>query len=568
MALLEPQRLTRPSAVVTPASRRAALGPVAQLSSPAPAVLEMRQAFGNQAMQRLLRSGAVQAKLTVNEPGDQCEQEADRVAEQVMRMREPQVLERAAIPGSSSPTPIQRVCRECEEELSGRPVAIQRMCLECEEELHRQPMEEEQEEETIQTKVISGRTPEVAPDLQAQINGLRSVGQTLPESLRTFFEPRFGYDFSEVRVHTDAASRETAQALNARAFTAGRDIFFNDQEFQPATHTGRRLLAHELAHTVQQAASRFPDGQPIVQRTIGDGHDLANPRFSGEPRLEAAFDNERVIAVGSCGDHVRIIQEALLDLGFDLPKFGADCEFGSETQRAVVRFQAENRAVTDGAVGFQTMALLDTLAPPGPPPAIECTRCPPPVKPEEFCVSVGRCDPSKAGQCGVDPNTKERIKCIPVPGERCGLCEDLPAPPGPRCKCFLGLAPEATGCGSHPFTGKAIECIPKPGEPEGCGVCNKPGRKQVECMQQALEEFKKDEKKCDDEEKDAALECLLKIAECGILCIVPESPACLKCVGQELGCFTGEPARKRIRCGVKAIRKRDRAIEECEKIPD
>jgi len=91
----------------------------------------------------------VQTQLKIGEPNDKFEQEADRVAEQVMRMPEPQALEGAAISGSASPPRIQRVCRGCDAELTQRPPAVQRMCPECDEELHRQPMEEE-EEETVE----------------------------------------------------------------------------------------------------------------------------------------------------------------------------------------------------------------------------------------------------------------------------------------------------------------------------------------------------------------------------------------------------------------------------------
>ena len=81
---------------------------------------------------------------------------------------------------------------------------------------------------------------------------VRSPGQPLPSSVRNFFEPRFGADFSQVRVHTDAAAQQSAQDINANAYTVGPNIVFGRGRFAPETEGGRRLLAHELTHTLQQ----------------------------------------------------------------------------------------------------------------------------------------------------------------------------------------------------------------------------------------------------------------------------------------------------------------------------
>src|SRR3954453_18352463 len=85
-------------------------------------------------------------------------------------------------------------------------------------------------------------------------------GGPLAADLRSYFEPRFGHDFSSVRIHDNAAA--AAQSINARAFTLGRDIAFARGEYQPNTSAGRWLIAHELAHTLQQK----PSGTPVVRR--------------------------------------------------------------------------------------------------------------------------------------------------------------------------------------------------------------------------------------------------------------------------------------------------------------
>jgi len=86
--------------------------------------------------------------------------------------------------------------------------------------------EPEEEEETLQTKATSGHLSEVTPHLESNILSLRGGGQPLSESERTYFEPRFSRDFSQVRVHTDSQAAEAARAVNARAFTVGQDVMF------------------------------------------------------------------------------------------------------------------------------------------------------------------------------------------------------------------------------------------------------------------------------------------------------------------------------------------------------
>ena len=84
---------------------------------------------------------------------------------------------------------------------------------------------------------------------------LRSSGQPLDDSTRAFMEPRFNQDFSHVRVHTDAKAAESARAVNALAYTVGRDIVMKRDEYAPATDAGKRLLAHELVHVIQQGGN-------------------------------------------------------------------------------------------------------------------------------------------------------------------------------------------------------------------------------------------------------------------------------------------------------------------------
>jgi len=198
-------------------------------------ILFLQRTAGNQAVQKLLRSGALQAKLRIGQPGDVYEQEADRVADAVMRMPE---------------LGVQRQVEPEEEEeeiLQTKPLVDQITPV-----VQRQL---EEEEEMLQAKSTENATPEVSNDLESQINAIKGGGQPMAESERAYFEPRFGTDFSQVRLHTDTQADESARAMNARAFTVGQHIVFRKGQYVPGTVSGQHLLAHELVHTVQQTGS-------------------------------------------------------------------------------------------------------------------------------------------------------------------------------------------------------------------------------------------------------------------------------------------------------------------------
>jgi hypothetical protein len=111
----------------------------------------------------------------------------------------------------------------------------------------------------IQRKRTGSQSAEANGDLSkahlhmaSRIQFMQSGGRPLPESARSYFEPRFGYDFNHVRVHTGSYAAETSRLINARAFTVGPHIVFGEDQFSPETHEGRKLLAHELEHVAQQ----------------------------------------------------------------------------------------------------------------------------------------------------------------------------------------------------------------------------------------------------------------------------------------------------------------------------
>jgi len=172
---------------------------------------------------------AIQTKLTVNEPGDQYEQEADRLADRVMRMPDSNI-------------PLQHKCSSA----AGGPGTPSLESVRHSAQLRRS---------ITPTDMSSAEPPAIVHDV------LRSSGQPLNESTRAFLEPRFGHDFADVRVHTDSRAAESARAVEAQAYTVGRDVVFGAGQYAPEATQGRQLLAHELAHVVQQR------GQPagVVQ---------------------------------------------------------------------------------------------------------------------------------------------------------------------------------------------------------------------------------------------------------------------------------------------------------------
>lgn len=113
-------------------------------------------------------------------------------------------------------------------------------------------MEEEEEPVPLRVKKLTGEASELTTNLETGINAIKGSGQPLPKSVRTFFEPRFGYNFNHVRIHTDSRSAKLARQLDAEAFTVGREVYLGAGRYNPTSHQGKRLLAHELVHTIQQ----------------------------------------------------------------------------------------------------------------------------------------------------------------------------------------------------------------------------------------------------------------------------------------------------------------------------
>jgi hypothetical protein len=166
----------------------------------------------------------VQAKLKVGAPNDKYEQEADRVAEHIV---------------SGGSLPSTRFNHAHNHIQRGMTAGLE---------------EEETEENAVQRKPNSGGKSKMPSGTESYIRSLGGGGRPLSHAEAQYYEPRFGQSFHDVRIHTGAAADSAARSINARAFTLGKNIAFANGEYDSGSDSGRKLMAHELTHTLQQSA--------------------------------------------------------------------------------------------------------------------------------------------------------------------------------------------------------------------------------------------------------------------------------------------------------------------------
>jgi hypothetical protein len=188
------------------------------------AIKALQSTRGNRYVQRVV----AQAKLVVSQPGDEYEQEAERVAEKVMSKSEGYVLQRKS------------------------------------------PLHNE-DDIVLKAKGLPGQAPSAISKIEATPSVrevLDSSSQTLSSATRTFMEPRFRRDFGNVRIHIGSQAAKLAHAVKALAFTVGRNIVFGPGRYAPDTREGQNLLAHELTHVVQQTGGALAEPHSYLQFPI------------------------------------------------------------------------------------------------------------------------------------------------------------------------------------------------------------------------------------------------------------------------------------------------------------
>lgn len=204
----------------------------------------------------------IQPKLSIGQPNDKYEQEADDMTDQVVQKL-------------SKPDALQHKCAACEQEEGGiapklqakaifesnEEAPIQRKCEACE--------QAEIKPSPIQMSGASMLNLQASSDLEASLNSSKGGGQPLSEDTQQSMNNAFGEDFSTVRVHTDSNAVQMNQELGAKAFTNGSDIYFNSNQYDPQSKGGQHLLAHELTHTLQQKGEKRIQRLPKVCRPKG-----------------------------------------------------------------------------------------------------------------------------------------------------------------------------------------------------------------------------------------------------------------------------------------------------------
>jgi hypothetical protein len=234
--------------------------------------------------------GAIQAKLSISNAGNAYEQEADRVAEQVMHLLEPKIQRVPINGGGSSICPAEQFGNQ-----------------------HKRPQIKRVQSSDLDQSSI----PAIVHDV------LRSPGQPLEQITRVFMEQRFGHDFSRVRVHADQRAAHSARVLNARAYTVGRDVVFGGGQYQVHSKEGRKLIAHELTHVAQQR----PAGAAFIQREA----------VTPDPRVTACMQQTEEILPGRVGllVHMHREQQLVHIFGSELDAFKQLIRSNREARRFV-----------------------------------------------------------------------------------------------------------------------------------------------------------------------------------------------------------------------------------------
>ena len=284
-----PQRANQQRSLSHPGSQAVACRDTSPLA-------RLQRTVGNRSINRLLHSRTIQPKLTVSHPDDALEREADDVADRVMRMVESGPI------GGAQPG-LQRKCTKCEEGKENSPAAASLQGVE-----GREDEFSESPQVTVQRKAEFRAAPLAtaasSSTVADRLAGNKSGGELLASGTRDSMETAFGRDFSRVRVHRDREAAELSHQVSALAFTHGNHIYFGSGKYDPEGSSGKRLLAHELMHVVQQGqaaprserdaaptATAVQATPPAIQRaanwraagTVHQTNNLANAVVNGSP---------------------------------------------------------------------------------------------------------------------------------------------------------------------------------------------------------------------------------------------------------------------------------------------
>lgn len=230
--------------------------------------------IGNRRIQASLAEASAPA-VTVSTPGDRDEVAADRAAEQVMRGADVTALPRL----DNASGHIQRVSGDISPREEDGEVR----------EGERPAQEASPRKERLQRKAAAGRPRRrTAERVAARVAARKGQGKPLERSVRSFMEARFGHDFSGTRVHEGAEPAAMTKAIAARAFTWRSEVYFAAGEYRPQSEDGRRMIAHELAHVIQQTGFRRPRATAALRGPVRPGAEAAPDGASRSGRTHIA----------------------------------------------------------------------------------------------------------------------------------------------------------------------------------------------------------------------------------------------------------------------------------------
>ena len=274
-------------------------------------VLAQHESVKNVLSSNAISTSPVQAKFRVGQANDPLEQEADRVADAVVsKKNNPDGLE-----NHRNAPAIQRLCKDCEEE-------------------------EVQLKHNYNTDQQHRNFAAGPPPL--------GQGQPMSDTMRSYFEPRFGVDFSNVRLHRDSETAQYANSINARAFTYANHIGFANNEYG-TSESGKKLLAHELTHVIQQSHR---------QQTGDIQRDLARPPRPGRSRPLVELTEQQIqdaVAFNEGRFDDPYTYTFIRDV-VGLPRYPAQSD--EELVHAIVAWQAERGMTQDGKIGHITTRSL------------------------------------------------------------------------------------------------------------------------------------------------------------------------------------------------------------------
>lgn len=230
----------------------------------------------------------VQTALKLSDPGDAAEREAVATARAVMRMPDPVVPARARVPMLAARAP------------------------------------------AAAAPAPKARKDEVSPELTAEIKSQVGGGRPLSADTRSFLEPRFKANFAGVRVHTGGKAENLATRLGARAFTFGKDIFFNAGAYKPDSPEGMELIAHELTHTIQQ--------QEVVQRDVVQREEAVTVQQRGEPHVQRGIVGEALDWIADKANIIPGFRLFTIIIGRNPINMSAVDRSGANILRALIEF--------------------------------------------------------------------------------------------------------------------------------------------------------------------------------------------------------------------------------------